>query len=138
MTTESNVPKESAIVEVSQETKDLVEKEMPQETNEVKQATMELIEAIKKRVQSEVQGINDLARDSYLDVIHKLRDEVAKRDRSAPERIQETIKKAQAEVEKDLDALVKPIAEFGDRLREATKAAWESLTAPRSEESKSD
>jgi uncharacterized protein YllA (UPF0747 family) len=134
MTTESNVPKESAIVEVSQETKDLVEKEMPQETNEVKQATMELIEAIKKRVQSEVQGVNDLARDTYLDVVQKMRDEVEKMDRSAPDRIQESIKQVQKEVEKDLDALFKPMTDFGNRLREAFKAGWETLTAPRSEE----
>jgi hypothetical protein len=44
---EYEVPTNRSIVEVSDETKALVETEMPDESNRVKQETMALIEAIK-------------------------------------------------------------------------------------------
>ncbi|NJK48436.1 hypothetical protein HC931_09795 [Candidatus Gracilibacteria bacterium] len=130
MTVESNVPKESAIVEVSEETKALVESEMPNETNEIKQETMALIEAIKTKAQSETQKAGEFTREKYLEAIRSVREEVDKMNFN-PDRVSDSIRLMQTEIEKDWEALVKQVTELGDRLNDAAKAAWDALTAPR-------
>ncbi len=62
---EPKAPEESAIEKVSSQTQDLVKKNMPDESDEVKQKTMELIEAIKKRAQSEAKAADNWTRDTY-------------------------------------------------------------------------
>ncbi|MCU0536274.1 MAG: hypothetical protein MUD14_20500 [Hydrococcus sp. Prado102] len=130
MTVESNVPKESSLVEVSEETKALVESEMPNETNEIKQETMALIEAIKTKAQSETQKAGEFTREKYLEAIRSVREEVDKMNFN-PDRVSDSMRLMQKEIEKDWDALVKQVAELGDRLNDAAKAAWDALTAPR-------
>jgi len=56
MNSESNIPKESVLVEITPETDALVEKEMAGETDELKRETKSLIDALKKRAQSEAQS----------------------------------------------------------------------------------
>ncbi|NJO94321.1 MAG: hypothetical protein HC820_08230 [Hydrococcus sp. RM1_1_31] len=130
MTNESNVPKESALVEVSEETKALVEAEMPNESNEVKNETMALIEAIRTKAQSETQKAGEFTREKYLEAIRSVREEVDKMNFN-PERVEDSFRIMQQEVEKDWEAMVKKVAELGDRLSDAAKAAWDALTAPR-------
>jgi benzoyl-CoA reductase/2-hydroxyglutaryl-CoA dehydratase subunit BcrC/BadD/HgdB len=132
MTVESNLPKESSLVEVSEETKALVESEMPNETNEIKQETMALIEAIKTKAQSETQKAGEFTREKYLEAIRSVREEVEKMNFN-PDRISDSMRLMQKEIEKDWDALVKQVAELGDRLNDAAKAAWDALTAPRNQ-----
>jgi hypothetical protein len=132
MTVESNLPKESSLVEVSEETKALVESEMPDETNEIKQETMALIEAIKTKAQSETQKAGEFTREKYLEAIRSVREEVEKMNFN-PDRISDSMRLMQKEIEKDWDALVKQVAELGDRLNDAAKAAWDALTAPRNQ-----
>jgi len=131
MTNETNIPKESALVEVSEETKALVETEMPNESNEVKNETMALIEAIRTKAQSETQKAGEFTREKYLEAIRSVREEVDKMNFN-PERVEDSMRIMQQEVEKDWEAMVKKVAELGDRLSDAAKAAWEVLTAPRS------
>ena len=50
--------KETTIVAVSSETTALVEKEMPGESEQLKQETKALVEAIKKRAQSEIEVLS--------------------------------------------------------------------------------
>ncbi len=45
-----------------------------------------------------------------------------------------SFKLIQEEAEKNWDSLAKQVSELGERLTEAAQAAWEKLTAPRSEE----
>ncbi len=47
------------------------------------------------------------------------------------ERIENSFQMIQQEAEKNWESVVKEVAEFGDRLADAAKAAWEALTAPR-------
>jgi diphthamide synthase (EF-2-diphthine--ammonia ligase) len=131
MTNESNIQKESAIVEYSEETKALVESEMPNESNEVKNETMALIEAIRTKAQSETLKAGDFTREKYLEAIRSVREEVDRMNFN-PERVEDTFRLMQQEVEKDWEAMVKKVAELGDRLGDAAKAAWDVLTAPRS------
>ena len=137
MTKESNVSKESAIVEVSPETKALVEKEMPEESQLVKNETMALIEAIKTKAQSETQKAGEFTREKYLEAVRSVRKDIEKLE-FKPEKIEESFKLIQEEAEKNWDSLTKQVSDLGDRLTEAAKAAWEKLSAPRSEADSSD
>ncbi len=138
MTKEQDTVKESALVEVSPETQALVKEEMPQESDEVKNETMALIETIKTKAQSEAQKAGEFTRDTYLDAVRSVREEIEKLNLFDKERIEESIELMQKEVEKDWDSLVKQATNLGDRLNEAAKAAWEALTAPRPKDSPPD
>lgn len=131
MTTEPTVPKESALVEVSEDTKALVNQNMTNESDEVKNETMALIEAIKRRAQSEAKGAGDLTRDTYLTAVRQAREAIEQNKLFDPERIEYSFKLLQMDAERNWEAIVKEVASFGERLADAAKAAWETLTAPR-------
>ena len=133
MPNESNTPKESAIVEVSPETKALVEKEMPEASQLVKNETMALIEAIKTKAQSETQKAGEFTREKYLEAVRAVRTDIEKLE-FKPEKIEESFKLIQEEAEKNWDSLAKQVTDLGDRLTEAAQAAWEKLSAPRSKD----
>lgn len=131
MTPDPQVPKERAIVEVSPETKALVEKNMTEESDDVQQQTMELIETIKRKAQSEAQKAGELTRDTYLEAVRQVQKEVENTNLFDPERITESIQLMQQDAEKNWDSLVTEVSNFGDRLSEAARVAWETLTEPR-------
>jgi uncharacterized radical SAM superfamily Fe-S cluster-containing enzyme len=106
--------------------------EKPETTGEVKHETVALIEAIKTKAQAEVQKAGNFTRDTYLEAVRNAREQIEKTNVFDPERIEESVKQIQLEVEKDRDNLVKQVKEVGDRIQDAAKAAWEALTAPRS------
>ena len=137
--TEPNTPSESSIVEVSPQTDALVEKEMAGESDELKRETKALIDAIKKRAQVEAQSAAETAeslgsftRQTYLDAVRKARETL---EQNQPllerDRVEYSIKLIQMEAEKNWESILNEVKQFGDRLSEAAKAAWEKLTAPR-------
>lgn len=134
----SSEPNEtSAIVEVSPQTNDLVESEMSEESDEVKQETKALIEAIKKRAQSEARGAEDIAksageftRDAYLKAVRQARGAIEQNKLFNPEEVEKSAQQIQQEAEKNWQALVQEVTGFSDRLSEAAKAAWEKLVPP--------
>jgi small-conductance mechanosensitive channel len=129
---EYEVPTNRSIVEVSDETKALVETEMPNESNRVKQETMALIEAIKTKAQSETQKAGEFTREKYLEAIRSARTEIDKMN-FEPERVEQSMQLLQDEMEKNWDVLVKQVSDLGDRLGDAAQAAWDALTTPRSD-----
>lgn len=131
MTTEPTVPEERALVEVSEDTKALVNQNMPNESDQLKNETMALIEAIKRRAQSEAKGAGELTRDTYLTAVRQAREAVEQNKLFDPEQIEYSFKLLQMDAEKNWEAIVKEVSTFGDRLADAAKAAWEALTAPR-------
>lgn len=133
MTTEPNNNLENTPVEVISNNPALVQKQAPETPSEIRQETLALIEAIRTKAQSEAQKAGDFARESYLDAVRKAKEEVDNLNLFDPKRIDDALKQVQGEVEKDWDNLSKQVTTLGDRLNEAAKAAWEKLTAPRSE-----
>lgn len=139
MNTESNIPKDSAIVEVDENEQALVESDLQQQsltttdptTQELQQETMALIEAIRRKAQAESQKVGEFSREQYLEAMRKAREEIESRDLFDPDRIAESIQIMTEEVEKNWEGLVKEITDFGDRLNDAAQAAWEKLTEPR-------
>ncbi|MCL1463060.1 hypothetical protein [Argonema galeatum] len=108
--TEPTVPKESTIVEVtetteivevSQQTTDLVKKEMPDATEEVKKETAALVEAIQKRAQLEMQAAGDLTREAYLKSVRQAQEAIEQNQAIAKERIDQAVGLIQQEAEKN-------------------------------------
>ena len=137
MAEESNIPPEKAIVEVSPETKALVETSMSQESDEIKNETMALIEAIRTKAQSETQKAGEFTKEKYLEAVHALRDDIEKLE-FKPERIEESFRLLQEDAEKNWDSLAKQVSELETRLNEAAQAAWEKLTASSSQQDSND
>ena len=132
--TESNdirieiIPQGSAI---TPQTNALVESEMAGETEAIKSETKALIDAIKKRAQSEAQSAGTLTREAYLNAVKKARTTIEENKLIERDRIEHSFEIVQREAEKNFNSVAKEVAEIGDRLADAAKAAWEILTAPR-------
>lgn len=137
MTTESQVPKDSAITTTEETNVEVVSKEPSKTPSEIQQETTALIDAIRSKALTEAKEAGELARENYLDTVRRIRQDIEERKLFDPQRIDEAVKYIQKEVEKDWDGVVKEwntvvkeVSSFGDRLNEAAKAAWEILTAP--------
>ncbi|MBU6187413.1 MAG: hypothetical protein VKL00_11115 [Synechococcales bacterium] len=124
-------PIQNAPITVSSQTNSLVDQELANETDAVKRETKALIEAIKKRAQSEVQGAGDFTRDAYLNAVKQARDTIEHTKIFDPEQLERSFDLIQKEAEKNLQAIIKETNELGDRLNEAAKAAWTVLTSKR-------
>jgi len=131
MSNESNQSDTSAIVEVSPETDALVESEMAGESEKLKEETKALVEAVRKRAQADAQSAGDFTRDAYLNAVRQLRESVEQNKLFDSEQVERSFEMVQQEAEKNWNAIVKEVTEFGDRLSEAAKAAWDILTQPK-------
>lgn len=127
--TEPNLPQERAIVEVSERTNKMVESEMANETDAIKEETKELVEAIKKLAQSEVQAAGDFTREAYVKAVRQARETIERIKLIDTERIEKAGTMLENEAEKNWQSMVKEIQDFGDRLVAAAKAAWDVLTS---------
>ncbi|MDJ1177335.1 hypothetical protein PJF56_00515 [Roseofilum sp. BLCC_M91] len=132
---ETDTPKESSIVEVSPETKAMVEQDegLKDATEQVKNETMALIEAMKTRAQSEIHKAGNYTLETYLSSVKKAKTSLEEENLFDPDRIENSLKILQKDAEKNWENIVKQAQELGDRLSEAAKAAWDILTTPRTE-----
>jgi hypothetical protein len=96
--------------------------------DEVALETQALLEAIRTKAIEEANKAGAFARDSYLEAMRNARQQVETLNLFDPERIEAAIKQLQNDVEKDWEGLVEQVNQFGDRLSESAKAAWEILT----------
>ena len=116
---------------ITPQTNALVESEMAGETEAVKSETKALIDAIKKRAQSEAQSAGTLTREAYLNAVKKARTTIEENKLIERDRIEHSFEMVHREAEKNFNSVVKEVSEIGDRLTDAAKAAWDVLTAPR-------
>lgn len=128
----------SAIVEVNSQTSDIVETEMVGETDEVKNATKALIEAIKNRAQVEAESAGTLTRDTYLNAVRQAKEAIEGEKLIERDRLENAWKTIQEEAEKNWHSLFHDISTLGDRFadlpyrfQDAAKAAWDTFNAPR-------
>ena len=117
--------------QVSSQTNDLVEAEMAGESDDLKSETKALIDALKKRAQVEAQNAGTLTREAYLTAVRRAREKIENEQLIERDRIENSFELIKNEAEKNWESVIKEVAEVGDRLTEAAKAAWEKLTAPR-------
>ncbi|WP_414583966.1 hypothetical protein [Scytonema sp. PCC 10023] len=119
------------VVHVSPQTNEMVETEMAGETDEVKDETKALIEAIRRRAQSEAESAGTLTRETYLNAVRQAREALEGDKLIERDRIEHAFAVLQQEAEKNWHLLFKEIAEVGDRFQAAAKAAWDAFNAPR-------
>ena len=117
--------------QITPQTSSMVETEMAGESEDLKGATKALIDAIKKRAQSEAQSAGTLTREAYLSAVQRARTAVEENQLIERDRIEHSFEMIQQEAEKNWQSVVKEVSELGDRLTDAAKAAWDVLTAPR-------
>lgn len=117
--------------EVSQQTNDLVEAEMAGESDDLKNETKALIDALKKRAQAEAQSAGTLTREAYLSAVRRARETIESNQLIERDRIEYSLYLIQKEAERNWQSVLKEVADLGDRLADAAKAAWEAFTAPR-------
>jgi F0F1-type ATP synthase membrane subunit b/b' len=129
MTDKNNTPetKETTIVPVSPETNALVEKEMAGESDQIKAETKALVEAIRKRAQSEIENAQTITKDAYLNAIRSAREAVEKNSLLDPKRIEDSVEMIQRDAQENWQKTVDEIKALGDRLQEAAQAAWDIL-----------
>lgn len=138
MTSEPNSVDTSVKVEIipqssqiSAQTSDLVDTEMADESDDLRSETKALIDALKKRAQSEAQSAGTLTRETYLSAVRRARETIEQNQLIERDRIENAFDLIQKEAEKNWQSVLKEATELGDRLADAAKAAWEVLTAPR-------
>lgn len=125
----------SAPITISPETDALVEQEMAGQNADIKQETKALIEAIKKRAQSEIHTAQDLTREAYLASVRRAREVIEETKLIDPDRLEQSVQLIQQEAQKNWQSITDEIQRLGDRLTEAAKAAWNALTQPKSSDS---
>jgi hypothetical protein len=124
---------ENAIVEVSAKTKALVEKEMPDESDDVKEKAMELVEAIKKKAMAETKAAGDLTLQAYLSAVKNAKEALEKSGDFATEKkasLDKSIDMIEKEASENWGKLTEELDELGDRLAGVADAAWKLLTKP--------
>lgn len=122
----------SSEIVISSQTDTLVEREMAGQSADLKQETKELIEAIKKRAQSEIQTAQDLTREGYLTAVRRAREAIDQTQLIDSDRVEQAVQMIQKDAQKNWQTVADEITSLGDRLTEAAKAAWNVLTQPRS------
>lgn len=129
MTDHNNTPKteETTIVPVSPETNALVEQEMAGESDQLKAETKALVEAIRKRAQSEIENAQTLTQEAYLNAIRSARKAVENNSLLDPKRIEDSVEMIQRDAQENWQKTVDEITALGDRLQEAAQAAWDIL-----------
>ena len=129
--TDKNIEESSAIVEVTPQTDEMVEKEMAGASDDVKNETKALIDAIKKRAQVEAQSAGTLTRETYLNAVRQAREAIEDNPIIERDRIEHAFDMIQQEAQKNWDSVVTEIQDLGDRLQAAAQAAWDVLTSER-------
>ncbi len=131
MTYNANHGEKLVVVQVSPQTNEMVETEMAGETDDVKQETKELIEALKRRAQAEAESAGTLTRETYLNAVRRAREAIEGEKLIERDRLERSWTIIQEEAERNWHLLWKDFAELGIRFQDAAKAAWEAFTAPR-------
>lgn len=136
MSTESNTPKDSAIVEVVPEGQEMTTttEAQPKSADELKEATEALIEAIKNLAKAEMEAAGDFSREAYLKAVGQARKNIEQIKLIDPDEFEKSFVQVQTEAEKNWKAVLKEMQDFGDRFTKAAQAAWDVLTAPKKDD----
>ena len=128
----NNVDSSNVKIEIiPQTTNEMVDRELAGESDDVRKETKALIDAIKMRAQTEAQSAGTLTRETYLNAVRRARESVERNHLIERDRIEQSFEMIQREADKNWQSIVKEVSELGDRLADAAKAAWDTLTAPR-------
>jgi len=121
---------------VSPETRSLVEQRLPEESDEIKYHMMALIEAIKRRAETQMNSAEEITRDAYVTAMRQAQDTLQKTSALFEEQ-RSTLERSIADIEdaatKRWETLVSDLQKVGNRFDRAVNAAWKILTEPDAE-----
>lgn len=123
-------PDESATV--SDETKAIVEKNLPHESDEVKQKFGELIDAIKRQATRELESVEDISRETYVKAIENAQQTLNRAQaflQTQEEALEANVNQIKDEASQKWEQTLADIRAMGDRVDRAINAAWKILTA---------
>ena len=126
--TEQNQPQEGAIVEVENKSNQITP---ASGDSNPQQETQELMEAIKRLAQSEMETAGEFTREKYIEAVKQARETIERIRLIDPKEIENAGKKLEKDIETNWETMVKEVQDFGDRLVKAGQAAWDVLTAPK-------
>ncbi|NEP15849.1 MAG: hypothetical protein F6J97_02975 [Leptolyngbya sp. SIO4C1] len=133
MTEELGKAKDTAITPVSHETRAIIEREMADEPDEIKQKLGELIDAIKQRTSAEMQAAGDVTRENYATTMAQLQQRLKKTETFFKEQersIDRSVQEMTDEATDRWETFVDDLQRVGNRLDNAVNAAWKALTEP--------
>jgi len=138
MSSEPNRPNTATLAEVKPDpdvevVDAVVDNGKPETKSPIEVETRALVDAIKKRAQTEAQSAGDFTRDTYLKAVRQAREAIEQHQLFDPAKIEESIHFIQQEADKNWQSVANEVTALGDRLAEAAKAAWTVLTAPKSD-----
>ncbi|GEM_PF-460738 len=151
MSTEPNTSENPAPIQVSPETEAIVPTDhfettsTDSESEKIRQETQALIDAIRERALVDAESAGNFTQETYLNAVRQLRDTVEQNKLFDPDQIEQSFESVQHEaeknwhaVEKNWNSVVKEVTDFGDRLSEAAKVAWDIMSQSKQEGDSSD
>lgn len=116
---------------VSEETKAIVEKSLPDESDEVKEKFGELIDAIKRQTTREIESVENLSRETYVRAIENAQQTLNRAQtflKTQEEALENNLNQVKAEADQKWDGFLADIQAMGNRVDRAVNAAWKILT----------
>jgi hypothetical protein len=126
-------PKDSQSIEVSSETKALVEQKMGDEPDDIKYHMMALIEAIKQRASVQLESTGEMTKEAYVSAMQQAKETLNKTEDFFQEQknsLAQTIDDVEDTATQRWEGLLQDMKEMGNRLDRAVSEAWKILTAP--------
>ncbi|MEB3213432.1 MAG: hypothetical protein VKL39_18940 [Leptolyngbyaceae bacterium] len=108
--------------------------ELHSHPDELTEETRALVNAVRTRAQVDAQSAGDFTRETYLNAVRQLREAVEENKLFDPEQVEKSFSIVQQEAERNWNAIVKEVTDFGDRLSQASKAAWDIMTQQKDNE----
>lgn len=124
-------PNETPATDVSPETKAIVDEKLPQESDEIKQHLMALIDAIKRQTQTQMEAAGDVTRDVYVNTMRQAQETLKQSGLVLDDQwnsIESSVSGIESLASKNFDVVFKDFQKWGDRMDRAFNAAWEILT----------
>lgn len=117
----------------SEETKQLVDKRMPEESDEVKQKFAELIEAIKRQAANEAEAAGEMTRESYLQAVARAKATLNTAQGFFLEQeqaLQRNMDEFRDEATQRWEEMMRELEKVSNRFERAVETAWTILTEP--------
>jgi len=127
------VVKTDDVSTVSEETKAIVERNLPHESDEVKEKFGELIDAIKHQTTREIESVETLSRETYVRAIEnaqKTLDRAQAFLQAQEAALESNVNQVKDEANHTWESLLADIQSMGDRVDRAVNAAWQILIEP--------
>lgn len=118
-------------ITVSDETKAIVERNLPEESDEVKQKFGELIDAIKRQATREIESVETMSRETYVQAIENAQQTLNRAQtflQAQEVALEDNVNQIKDEANHKWESTLADIRAMGDRVDRAINAAWMILT----------